>query len=189
MCAESIIGGSDLEELARRFIAETCDFLSANWDVEGIGWPRRKGGGCEGPSVAPPDLHRPVFKAAPLDEESQRPVVVRTAHELVHRLVPLVGAEEESRLVAEMGGADNHLFVVVPAAAVQVDMYIHCLPCYPVRTWMAGDEDEDWPIWVPEVAGPNDERYEGMHGLGRRHGKKADRQVTVRSSRSLRVDE
>jgi hypothetical protein len=146
MCDSSHIGGSDLEELARRFIAETCDFLTANWDVEEVGWPRRREDLAAAALPAEQGPPRNTF----VDEAAQPAAVVTT--ELVHRLIPLIGAKGRIRLGAQMGGVDDHVYVVVPAAAVPVDMYIHCLPCYPQPKVLGHLEDEDWPIWVPEVA-------------------------------------
>ena len=118
----------DLAGVAHRFIAETCDFLSENWNVQRRWWPLRGG------SV------------------TRAPAAESGTHVKVLRVVHVVAVRPEQLRVDDVGLADAHLFVLVPCARWTDS------PEAGVATVIAQAPTDDdagpWQIWVPETIVP-----------------------------------
>jgi hypothetical protein len=128
--------GRELKRLSRRFVSETCAFLSDNWYVERRWWPLRHE--CAGGTAV---------SACDATAGSPR-VTVQTVGPDDLEVVHFVSTASEA-VAAEVSA--TYLFVVVPFTGTP-------LPEAPVRAAAAQDppeEEEQWPIWVPETIAPS----------------------------------
>lgn len=134
---------TDFCELSRRFVAETSDFLTENWDVERVWWPLRAGGGGAGAghpesaadAATPEWASAADLTAVPAAPAGQSPAAAPTP------------------VTAEVRGCNvPQLFVIVPADTV-VGTSVLCTAVNAAQRNArdADEHDPDWPIWVPEV--------------------------------------
>ena len=136
---ETFSTDGDLTRLAQRFIAETCVFLSENWNVDREWWPLRAGGRC-GAAVGggEPGIDRRPEGFAPAPE--------------VLRAIRVVSLGLTRTSDHDIGLADTQFFVLVPCATwtgtadEQVRAGIALSP--------ADDDEEPMEIWVPDTLGP-----------------------------------
>jgi hypothetical protein len=123
----------DLTLLARRFVSETCEFLTENWNVQREWWPLRSGSRAAAPVSASGATH-----------DEPPPEVLRAVH--------VVSLHVDPSDAQETGLAGTHLFVLVPCAS-RIGM-----TGASIRTVIAqgrvDENDHDWPIWVPETIVP-----------------------------------
>jgi hypothetical protein len=131
----------DLALLTRQFIAETCDFLTENWNLRRKWWPLRSGG-RGGRQTSTCDVRQVDVPEAPASAD-------------VLRVLQVVSMHADAVDVNEIGLAGTHLFVFVPCGGrIGVTG-----PCTQTVIAQAADELEDgWPIWARETILPPLER-------------------------------
>jgi len=138
--AEESTTDRDLTQLAHRFIAETCDFLTESWNVQRQWWPLRtgsRGGAC-------------VSRCAAITNPNPAPEVRAAAAEAL-RAIRIVSLRLDQADAEEIGLADTHLFVLIPCSrwtgmrGAGIEAFIAQSP---------SDDEESWPIWVPETIAP-----------------------------------
>ena len=136
---ENFSTDGDLTRLAQRFIAETCVFLTENWNVEREWWPLRPAG-RSGPPVAGcgSSIDRRAETFAPAPE------VLRAI-----RVVSLGLTRTDEH---DIGLADTQFFVLVPCATWTGTSDEQLRPVLALSP--ADDDEEPMEIWVPDTLRP-----------------------------------
>ena len=124
-----------LRRLASRYVAETCQFLTENRDVQRVWWPlrypKRPAPTCEG-------------DGAGLGGRPKAPV----GHVEVH----VVSLHVDADAAAEIGLAGTCLFLLVPCARGigMTGAYTRTI----IAEAPADEIDDAWPVWMPEAITP-----------------------------------
>src|SRR5688500_7304390 len=151
---ETSLADGDLTRLAQRFVAETCDCLTENWNVQREWWPLRPGS-HSGPPVAgcgsSIDRRAETFGAAP--------EVLRAI-----RVVSLGLTRTDEH---DIGLADTQFFVLVPCARwtdVPNPQVRHLVAQSPSAE--AEDPMESWGPATPRPPRPAGRRPVLLHAAG-----------------------
>lgn len=122
----------DVTLLAQRFVAETSDFLTRNWDVRRQWWPRRHGG---------------VGAATALNAEAATVSAAPSPEVPIATPVPSPRMNGPHSDGAEFD--DLYLFILTPRTH-DVELLAARIRAALARG-PADDDAEEWQVWMPET--------------------------------------